>query len=267
MEPSLVRVIDLERICLSLMDAEDRRRPLPPLTETEPDFDLAAAYRVQTLVWERRLAAGHRAVGHKVGLTNAAMQRQLGVDEPDYGRLHDGMEVRDNVDLGTLIQPRIEPEIAFVLVSDLVGPGVTEADVLRATSAIAPALEIIDSRIEDWRITLPDTVADNASSARFAIGRPQPLNGRDLAAVEATLLVDGEQIGSGRGEAVLGNPASAVAWLANTLAGYGERLAAGEVVLPGAMCASVPLRAGSTVVGAFSSGLGDIRVSASGAAE
>jgi 2-keto-4-pentenoate hydratase len=260
-----VQVISLERIAQTLIDAEDNRRPVAPLTETEPGFDVAAAYRVQTLVWERRVATGHRQVGHKVGLTNAAMQRQLGVDEPDYGRLHAGMAVVDTLDLDELIQPRIEPEIAFILGSDLQGPGVTADDVLRATSGIAPALEIIDSRIEGWRIKLPDTVADNASSARFAVGDAQPINGRDLAALVATLYVDGEPVGSGRGDAVLGHPATAVAWLANTLAAYGERLAAGEVVLPGAMCASVVLQPGSTVVGAFDE-LGEIRVSVLGRA-
>jgi 2-keto-4-pentenoate hydratase len=265
MEPSPVRMIDLERICLSLIDAEDRRRPLPPLTETEPGFDVTAAYRVQSLVWERRLAAGHRPVGHKVGLTNPAMQRQLGVEEPDYGRLHEGMEVRDTFDLDELIQARIEPEICFVLSSDLAGPGVTADAVLEATLAIAPALEVIDSRIEAWRIKLPDTVADNASSARFVVGPRQPLDGLDLAAVEATLLMDGEPVGSGRGEAVLGHPAAAVAWLANTLAKYGEHLSATEIVLPGAMCASVPLRAGSTFVGQFD-GLGEVGISVGGAA-
>ena len=253
----------LERIAESLIAAEVERRPLPPLTETEPDFGVTEAYQVQSLVWQRRLAAGHRPVGHKVGLTSQAMQRQLGVDQPDYGRLHDGMAVAGELNLGELIQARIEPEIAFVLGSKLEGPGVTTTAVLGATSAIAPALEIIDSRIEGWRITLPDTVADNASSARFALGESQPIDGRDLAMLEATLLVDGEQVGTGRGEAVLGHPAAAVAWLANTLAGYGDHLAAGEIVLPGAMCASVVLQPGTTVVGMFD-GLGEVRVNVVG---
>ena len=255
----------LERIAHSLIAAEDERRPLPPLTETEPGFDIDAAYQVQSLVWQQRLAAGHRPVGHKVGLTSEAMQRQLGVDQPDFGRLHAGMAVAGELDLAELIQARIEPEIAFVLGSNLEGPGVTADAVLAATSAIAPALEIIDSRIEAWRITLPDTVADNASSARFAVGPAQPIDGLDLAALEATLLVDGQQVGTGRGDAVLGHPAAAVAWLANTLAAYGEHLAAGEIVLPGAMCASVLLQRGATVIGKFD-GLGEVRVSVSGGA-
>ena len=258
-------MIDVEQIGLSLIDAEDRRRPVPPLTETERGFDLLAAYQVQGFVWERRLAEGHRPVGHKVGLTSSAMQRQLGVDQPDFGRLHDGMAVYGELNLEELIQARIEPEIAFVLGSKLQGPGVTVDAVLEVTTAIAPALEIIDSRIENWRIKLPDTVADNASSARFAVGLEQPIGGRDLAALEATLVVDGQPVGSGRGDAVLGHPAAAVAWLANTLGRYGQHLAAGEIVLPGAMCASVVLQPGTTVVGAFD-GLGEVRVSVSGTA-
>ena len=169
------------------------------------------------------------------------------------------------LDLDQLIQARIEPEIAFLLGSHLAGPGVTADDVLEATSGIAPALEIIDSRIEDWRITLPDTVADNASSARFAVGPAQALDGLDLAAITATMEIDGQTAGEGRGDAVLGHPAAAVAWLANKLAEFGERLTAGEIVLPGAMCASVPLRAGSTVVGNFE-GLGEVRLNVTGGA-
>ena len=255
--------IGLERIAESLIQAEDERHPVPPLTESEPGFDVSSAYQVQTIVWKRRLAAGNRPVGHKVGLTSQAMQRQLNVNEPDYGRLHDGMQVDGELDLAGLIQARIEPEIAFILGSDLAGPGLTADAVLEATSAVAPALEIIDSRIEGWRITLPDTVADNASSARFAVGIAQPIGGRDLAALEATLIVDGQPQSSGRGEAVLGHPAAAVAWLANTLAGYGEHLAAGEIVLPGAMCASIVLQPGTTIVGDFQ-GLGEVRVNVSG---
>jgi 2-keto-4-pentenoate hydratase len=259
-------MINLERIAQSLIDAEDQRHTVQPITETEPGFDVAAAYRVQTLVWQRRLAEGHRPVGHKVGLTSAAMQRQLGVDEPDYGRLHDGMEVTGTFDLRQLIQARIEPEIAFVLGADLVGPNVTQEAVLEATASVAPALEIIDSRIESWRISLADTVADNASSARFVLGARMPLDDRDLAGVEATLEVGGEVVGSGSGAAVLGHPAAAVAWLANTLATYGEHLESESIVLPGAMCASVPLQPGSTIVGAFG-WLGEVRVRVNGAGE
>lgn len=236
--------------------AERDRAPVQPITARHGGFDVVAAYRVQSIVIGRRLASGARLVGHKVGLTNPAMQKQLGVHEPDFGRLLDDMEIAADgeVSLATLIQPRIEPEIAFILGRDLTGPGVTTADVIAATEAVAPALEIIDSRIVDWRITLADTVADNASSARFAIGPRRPIGELDLAALEGTLERDGEVVGSGQGAAVLGNPAAAVAWLANTLAALGESLTATEVIIPGALCASVPLTGGSF----FRAAIGDL---------
>jgi len=241
--------------------AELRRAPVEPITARVPGFSVEDAYRVQSVVMGRRLSAGARQIGHKVGLTNQAMQKQLGVDEPDFGRLLDDMELADGgeISLATLIAPRIEPEICFVLGRSLAGPGVTVADVLAATEAVAPALEIIDSRIADWRISLADTVADNASSARVVVGPRRPVAGLDLAALTGSLLRDGEVSGSGTGAAVLGHPAAAVAWLANTLAGFDESLAAGEIVIPGALCASVPLVSGSDFVAALD-GLGEVSI-------
>jgi 2-oxopent-4-enoate hydratase len=228
--------------------AERDRAPIAPLAGRIEGFDLAQAYAVQSAVIGGRLAGGALLIGHKVGLTNVAMQKQLGVEEPDYGRLLDDMQIEADgeISLAALIQPRIEPEIAFVLRSALVGPGVTPEDALAATEAVAPTLEIIDSRIADWKITLVDTVADNASSSRFVVGPRRAVGSLDLAALEGRLEVDGTSVGSGRGSAVLGHPAAALAWLANTLAAFGESLAAGEVIIPGALCASVPLVAGST---------------------
>jgi 2-oxopent-4-enoate hydratase len=245
-----------EDIADELATAERQRVPVEPLTGRIEGFDLASAYAVQSIVMGRRLSAGARLVGHKVGLTNVAMQQQLGVDEPDFGRFVDDMEVPADgvVALSDLIAPRVEPEIAFVLARDLAGPGVTAGDVLAATDSVAPALEIIDSRIVDWRIKLADTVADNASSSRFVVGPRRPVSGVDLVALEGVLTRDGEIVGSGRGEAVIGDPAAAVAWLVNTLAAYGESLSAGEVVLPGALCASVPLASGRV----FAASMGDL---------
>ena len=235
-----------EEIADELATAERDRVPVEPLTRRFDGFDVESAYAVQSIVMGRRLAAGARLVGHKVGLTNVAMQHQLGVSEPDFGRFLDDMEIPADggVALVDLIQPRIEPEIAFVLARDLAGPDVTPGDVLAATDSVAPALEIIDSRIADWQIRLADTVADNASSSRFVVGPRRPVDGLDLAALEGRLIRDGEVVGSGRGEAVLGDPAAAVAWLVNMLARFGESLRAGEVILPGALCASVPLASG-----------------------
>ncbi|MEO6349146.1 MAG: fumarylacetoacetate hydrolase family protein [Candidatus Limnocylindrales bacterium] len=243
-------------LAIELEAAERDRAPVQPISARVPGFSLEQAYAVQSAVIGRRLAGGAQLVGHKVGLTNVAMQKQLGVDEPDFGRLLDDMEIAADgeISMATLIQPRIEPEIAFILGSSLVGPGVTMADVLAATEAVAPVLEIIDSRIADWRITLVDTVADNASSSRFVLGPRRAVGSLDLAEIEGRLEVDGTSVGSGVGAAVLGHPAAAVAWLANSLAAFGESLAAGEVIIPGALCASVPLVVGST----FRAEIGDL---------
>jgi 2-keto-4-pentenoate hydratase len=245
-------VTDTAELVASLADeleaAERDRLSIQPISARVPDFSLEQAYAVQSAVIGRRLAGGAQLVGHKVGLTNVAMQKQLGVDQPDFGRLLDDMalEADAEISLATLIAARIEPEIAFILGSALVGPTVTVEDVIAATEAVAPALEIIDSRIADWKITLVDTVADNASSSRFVIGPRRAVGSLELAEIEGQLHVDGVVAGSGAGSAVLGHPAAAVAWLANTLAEFGESLAAGEVIIPGALCASVPLVAGST---------------------
>ncbi|MEX2547959.1 MAG: fumarylacetoacetate hydrolase family protein [Chloroflexota bacterium] len=237
----------LSKIADELAAAERDRMQIQPISSRHPAFDVAAAYIVQTTNIERRIAAGAALVGQKVGLTNRAMQAQLGVNEPDFGRLLDDMQVPAGaeVSLSDFIQPRIEPEIAFILRRDVVGPRAMRADVLSATEAVAPALEIIDSRIADWRITLVDTVADNASSARVVIGAPRSVRDLELIAMEGRLERDGEVVGAGRGADVLGDPAAAVAWLVNKLAEFGQSLKAGEVVISGALCASVPLGSGA----------------------
>jgi 2-keto-4-pentenoate hydratase len=230
-----------------LAAAERERVPIQPISARMAGFDLDAAYRVQSINIENRIADGAVLVGHKVGLTNPAMQVQLGVRDPDFGHVLDDMRVAagTEVSLSEFIAPRIEPEIAFILGRDLIGPRIMSADVLFATEAVAPALEIIDSRIADWKIKLVDTVADNASSSRVVVGEPRALNGMGLIDLHGRMERDGEVIGSGRGADVLGDPAAAVAWLVNTLSEYGQHLKAGEVVIPGALCASAPLVARS----------------------
>jgi 2-keto-4-pentenoate hydratase len=179
------------------------------------------------------------------------MQQQLGVDSPDFGVLFDAMGVDSGGSLPAdeLIAPRVEFEIAFVLGADLRGPSVSNADVLAATEGVFPTLEIIDSRITDWRITLPDTVADNASAARFV--RPStltPVADLDLTALAGRLEIDGEVVATGSGADVLGHPAACVAWLVKTLAGFAAGLTAGDIVLAGALGPSVPVQAGSSAV-------------------
>ncbi|MGW1719131.1 2-keto-4-pentenoate hydratase [Streptomyces sp. NPDC002156] len=251
-----------EEAGLLLREAEHHVTPIDPLSALLPGLDLADAYAVQrdNIAW--RQADGASVVGHKVGLTSAAMQRLLGVDEPDFGHLLDDMVHRDGstVLAGHYCQPRIEPEICFLLARPLHGPGVTVEDVLDATEAVAPALEIVDSRIRDWKITLVDTAADNASSGGLVCGAWTPLDEvPDLAVVLVDLMVDGERVAAGSGKEVLGHPAAAVAWLANTLAAFGTFLEPGHLVLPGAMTTAPFVSAGQKIEARFS-GLGPVSV-------
>jgi 2-keto-4-pentenoate hydratase len=214
----------------------------------------ADAYRVQMINVERRLAAGHRIVGGKVGLTSLAMQKMMGVSEPDFGHLLDDMILANCAEcrVGELMLPRIEPEIAFLLSRDLRGPGVTREDVLEATECVTPALEIIDTRIRNWKITLADTIADNASSARVVLGTERiPPRRFDLAGIAMQLEKNGSVVEGGVGAAVLGHPAEPVAWLANKLAEFGQSLASGSIVIPGALCRAVDIAAGDSITAWF----------------
>ncbi|MFE7277063.1 2-keto-4-pentenoate hydratase [Streptomyces sp. NPDC057623] len=254
--------VQREEAARMLREAEHHAVPIEPLSALLPGLDLAGAYALQrdNVAW--RLADGASVIGHKVGLTANAMRRLLGVDEPDFGHLLDDMVHRDGAPVfaAHYCRPRIEPEICFHLAEPLSGPGVTVEDVLAATDAVAPALEIVDSRIRDWRITLVDTVADNAGSAGLVCGPWTRLrDAPDLTAVTADLIVDGERVASGSGREVLGHPAAAVAWLANTLAAFGTALEPGQVVLPGAMTTAPFVSAGQKIEARFG-GLGSVSV-------
>lgn len=243
-----------------LLSAYETGKPVDPLTERFPDLTVADAYGIQLLQVERWCAAGARVKGHKVGLSSAAMQRQMGVDQPDYGHLLDSMFFLENapVPVDRFIQPKVEPEVAFVLRSPLRGPGVTVAEAVSAVEFVLPALEIIDSRISDWRITLADTVADNASSGGLVLGsRPTPLRDLDLRLVGCTLHRGGELMATGAGGAVLGSPLNALVWLANTVGPLGVTLQAGHVVLPGSLTSAIPVAPGDTVTATFG-GLGSV---------
>jgi len=232
----------------SLEEAERKRTAIAPLSESQPELTMRDAYAVQRTWISRRLRMGERVIGWKVGLTSVAMQRLLGVHEPDFGHLLHGMLVEDSGSLrcADLIWPRVEPEIAFRLRKPLRGPGVTAADVLDATSELMPALEIVDSRIRDWKIQLVDTIADNASCGRFVLGSEgtKP-GGFDLRLVGMNFFVNDELTSTATGAAVLGDPAAAVAWLCNTLAPLGESLAADQVIMPGSLVAAVDARPGA----------------------
>jgi 2-keto-4-pentenoate hydratase len=238
----------------ALATAERERRPIEPPTETWPGLDPADAYSIQLLNAESRIDAGSAVRGHKVGLTSRSMQQMLDVDEPDYGHLFDDMFVTegDSLDVTALCQPRVEIEVAFVLEDAIAGPGVTVAEVIRKTAFVMPAIEVIDSRVRDWRITLADTIADNASSARVVLGgNPTPLASVDVRLLGGILRRRGEIVETGVSGAVLGNPATAVAWLANKLAEFETRLEAGHVVMPGACTRAVDVEAGDAIRAEF----------------
>ncbi len=220
------------------------------------------AYAIQQINVQRRLAQGARLVGRKVGITSQAVMDWLKVSEPDFGALLDDMIVDDGgVCLrSSLLQPRVEGEVAFVLDRDLDRTSCTVVDVVAATDWVSAAIEIIDSRVKDWKLTLPDTVADNASSARFVVSSTKrSLTGLDLPLLGCSLKKNGRVASSGAGAACLGNPVNAVAWLARTLARAGTPLRAGDVVLSGALCPVVPVEQGDVIelqVGSSVSGVG-----------
>ncbi|MEV0395952.1 2-keto-4-pentenoate hydratase [Polymorphospora rubra] len=246
-----------------LRGAYETGTPVPPLRDAVlPVGDVDAAYAVQQAQVADWLAAGRRRVGAKVGLTSPVVQQAFGVYQPDFGVLFADMAVPDGgeVDLGGLIQPRVEAEVAFVLGADLPFERVTVADVVRATDHILPAVEIVDSRIAGWDISIVDTVADNASSGLFVLGnQPRRLSDVDLRVAGMVLEHAGEPVSVGAGAACLGNPVHAVAWLAQTLAAAGSPLAAGDVVLSGALGPMVSVTPGAAYEARIS-GLGSVRV-------
>ena len=230
-----------EDLAAELYAALRERRTVAPLIERHPDLTIDDAYAISLGFLARRQADGERVVGKKIGVTSKAVQDMLGVHQPDFGFLTDWMQVGAEIDIDAkaLIAPRAEAEIAFVLKDSLNGPGVTAADVMAATAYIAPCFEIVDSRIRDWKIGIVDTVADNASCGVFVLGegRADPC-AHDLPALHVTVTKNGAPLSEGYGSAVQGDPAQAVAWLANTLGAYGVTLDAGDVILSGSL---VPL--------------------------
>lgn len=253
----------LDAIAAELHAAAQTRAPVDPPSERWPELTVADAYRIQTLNVKRRVDEGRTIRGHKIGLTSRAMQEMLGVSEPDFGHLLDDMFVTsgDSVSASRFCAPRVEPEIAFVLEQALHGPDCEAQDVLAATRTVRPALEVIDSRVADWRITLADTVADNASSAAVVLAdevRSWPE--LDLAGLDVVLRMNGEAVEIGSTGAVLGDPAVAVAWLVNKLHEFGVVLEPGHVVLPGSCTRAIDVAAGDTVTAEFV-GVGSVSVS------
>lgn len=267
-------VVDVVSI---LEQAQRTRTPCPPVRGMlrGPDVggdgddleaDIERAYDVQRTLVAHRVALGARVVGRKVGLTNPKVQAQLGVDRPDFGVLLDDMQRRQDepVDVNTLLQPKIEAEIAFVLGADLDGDDLDEAAVVAATAHVVAALEIVDSRVAGWDISILDTVADNGSSALFVLGsRPVALDGVNLAELTMSLTKDGEVVSQGRGADCLGHPLTAVLWLARTARRHGDPLRKGDVILSGALGPMVAIEAGNRFVASIDV-LGPVTASFSG---
>ena len=246
----------------ALSEAYETGKPFDPLIDTNREMTLEDRYAIQLAQIEQRLAGGATIKGHKVGLTSAVMQRQMKVNQPDFGHLLDDMFYLENstIAASTFLQPRIEPEVAFVLKRPLRGPGVTVAEAAAAIDFVLPALELIDSRIRDWKISFFDTVADNASSAGVVLGStPVSVHDVDLRRSGCVLRCNGEVVGTGAGGAVLGSPITSLAWLANTLGARGVTLEAGHVVLPGSITASVAVTPGDTFSATFA-GIGSVTV-------
>jgi 2-oxo-hept-3-ene-1,7-dioate hydratase len=236
-----------------LMEAAQTRRQAVQLSTTFPDITLTDSYAISTEVAKRRIAAGAKLIGHKVGLTSKAMQRSSQIDEPDYGHLLDAMLIPDCAKVlhDAYCRPRIEVELAFVLGKRLHGPGVGLTDVLRATEYVVPALEIVDARIQDPR-RIVDTVADNGAAAGIVLGgRPVGPNDVDLRWVGAIMYRNSEIEETGLAAGVLGHPALGVAWLANKLGAHGVSLEPGHLVLAGSFTRVVFASKGDTVHGDF----------------
>lgn len=237
-----------------LLTATQAREPVAPLRDRLEGMTLQDAYDIQDLQFQHHVASGRVLAGRKVGLTSLAMQRQLGVDSPDFGFFFEDMVHYDGAKIPVtgFIQPKVEPEFGFVLKHSLQGPGVTLEQAAAAIDAVYPAIEIIDSRITDWDIKLVDTVSDNASCGAIAVGSTAlDVDPADLLDVACSLVIDGEVTGSGTGRDVMGNPVAPLAWLANVLGEQGVALEAGQLILPGSFTGAMPVVADSTATADF----------------
>ncbi|MGB1542524.1 2-oxopent-4-enoate hydratase [Spongiibacter sp. UBA1325] len=246
MEPSKIQLLGDE-----LYEAMIARQAVSPLTARGEDISIDDAYHISLRMLERRQAAGARVIGKKIGVTSKAVQSMLNVHQPDFGYLTDDMVFNSGEVMPIserLIAPRAEGEIAFILKKDLMGPSVTNADVLAATECVMPCFEIVDSRIKDWNIAIQDTVADNASCGLFVLGE-EAVSPRKVDLVTCGMVVEknGAIISTGAGAAALGSPVNCVAWLANTLGEFGISLKAGEVILSGSLVPLEPVQAGDSL--------------------
>ncbi|MDD3705313.1 MAG: fumarylacetoacetate hydrolase family protein [Clostridiaceae bacterium] len=252
--------MDLYRkVASALKEAQETCTPINPISGTYPEFGIKDAYEIQLINNNELLTSGYKITGKKIGLTSIAMQQFVGVDQPDYGELFDFMEVKEGtLERSKCISPKVEGEIAFVLKKDMQGPNVTAKDVMEATDYVLASIEVVDSRIKDWKINIVDTIADNASSIMYVIGdKKVDPNNIDLKTVSMVIYKNGEKVLTGVGADVLGDPAISVAWLINKLWEYGVALKKGEVVLSGSLAAALAGEAGDDFRVVFSE-LGEV---------
>ena len=259
----------IEKLADELLAAEDNATPIPPLTDRYPDITVPDAYAIQKAVIDRKVARGEVVIGKKIGLTSQGIRDQIGVQEPDYGIMTSAGVVKDGecIDVSKMICPRIEAEIVFVLKKDLDKDYITAWDVIDATAGVMPALEVVDSRIQDWRIKIQDTVSDSASYARVVTGGNKlvPIDDLDLSMVPMASFRNGELMFTGCDAAVMGsNPVNSVVWLANKMKQYGSPLRAGELILSGAFTPVFDFRPGDHVYVRFGP-LGNVSLSAQSA--
>ncbi|QAT61099.1 2-keto-4-pentenoate hydratase [Acidilutibacter cellobiosedens] len=246
--------MDYKKIAQDLYNAEKGTYQIDMISKSNPDMTVEDSYKIQLENISRRISQGEKVVGMKIGLTSKGMQNLLGVNEPDYGHLTDKMIVMEGeiCPIKSLIQPKVEGELAFFLKKSLKGPGITIADVYHATDWIVSAIEIVDSRIKDWKIKLVDTIADNGSSAKFVLGnRITKIDGIDMRLIGMNLEKNGELVSTGTSAEVLGNPAASVAWLANKLSQFGIELKEGSIILSGAVTAAEKVQAGDSFTVSF----------------
>ena len=242
----MTKKLDIDAAAATLYDALRTGVSIAPLTDMHPDMSIDDAYAVSLAFLEKRMADGEIVIGKKIGVTSKPVMDMLGVNQPDFGFLTDAMWAKGNVvDTANMMLPRAEAEMSFRLKSDLKGPGVTEADVLNATEAVAACFEIVDSRITNWQIKIQDTVADNASCGVMAISETWvDIKDVDLLGCKAVVTKNGKPLSEGLGAATLGSPLAAVAWLANTLGEKDIPFQAGEIILSGSLVALEPAEAG-----------------------
>lgn len=255
--------LNIEKYAKELFEAEETLTEVKALTERDESITVEDAYKIQLEIVKLKLDQGRSVIGKKVGLTSKAMQEMLNVDEPDYGHLFDDMKINNGevVDTKSMIAPKIEAEIGFMLNKDLIGPKITFLDVIMATEYIVPTLEVIDSRIADWKIKLIDTVADNGSSAKVVIGdEKKTLDEINLRTLGMILSKNDKIIATGSGSAALGHSAEAIAWLANKLSEFNITLKKGELILPGALSGAVVVESGDDIEADFGD-LGKVKVS------